>query len=186
MSTETTVAVIAAAIALLSMGAAFWQANQARRQTDLQLRALHDAAQPYVWVDIRPDERDASFFHLILKNEGPTVAENVHITIDPPLPPSWGESIGKDAIGPRQQHFSAIPPGRQMFWQLGLSHAIVAADTAKKFTVTINADGPYGPISPYTYQLDIDQYTHNHKYAPGSLSGITQAIEKLATAVEKK
>jgi len=182
VSAETTVAVIAAVIAVFSMGAAIAQANQSRRQTNLQQRTLEDAAQPYIWVDIRPDERNASFFHLILKNEGPTVAQNVHVTIDPPLPTNWGRG---EPIGPRHQDFSSIPPGRHMVWNLGLTHEIVNADTVKEFAITISADGPHGPVVPYTYKLDLDQYKYNTMFVPGTLSAITKSIDNLTKAIKK-
>lgn len=182
MSAETTVAVIAAFIAVFSMIAAIVQSNQARRQTSLQQRALEDAAQPYIWVDIRPDERNASFFHLILKNEGPTVAQNVRVTINPPLPTNWGHG---EPIGPRHQDFSSIPPGRRMIWNLGVTHEIVNSDTVKEFTITIAADGPHGPVLPYTYKLNIDQYKYNSMFAPGTLSAISKSIDNLTTATKK-
>ena len=182
MRTETTIAVVAAIIAMSSMIAAFWQAGNARRQTNLQQQMIKDAAEPYVWVDIRPDDRDADFFHLILKNEGPTVAEDVHIAIDPPLPEAWRPS---GSVGPQYSDFASLPPGRTMVWNLGLASEIVATDTERRFDVTITASGPYGPLAPRTYRLDLSRYNGHVRRAPGTLSGIAKAIDDLTKQVKK-
>lgn len=182
MSLETIIAVVAAIIALSSMIAAFWQAGSARRQTNLQQRIIEDAAQPYVWVDIRPDDRDAAFFHLIIKNEGPTVAKNVHVVIDPPLPETWRSS---GPVGPRESDFASIPPGRTMIWNLGLANDIVDTDTERQFDITISAEGPYGPIPPHTYRLDLTRYNGHVRRAPGTLSGVTKAIGDLTKQVKQ-
>ncbi|RZL21842.1 MAG: hypothetical protein EOP31_26540 [Rhodococcus sp. (in: high G+C Gram-positive bacteria)] len=183
MEPETAVTVVAAIIALASMIAAFWQAGSARRQTNLQQRALEDASQPYVWADIRPDDRNASFFHLILKNEGPTVAEHVRVVIDPPLPDSWRQS---GAVGPRHTDFASLPPGRTMIWNLGPTHEIVNSDTAKQFDITISAKGPFGQVLPHTYRLDLNQYTHNAMRSPGTLAGVTTALDNLTKQIKTK
>lgn len=188
MSAETWIAIGAAAIALLSMSAAFWQAQSAREQAKsarhqaaLQKRALEDAAQPYVWMDIRPDDRDASFFHMILKNEGPTIAENVRVVVDPPLPASWRPT---GVVGPTEQAFAALPPGRRMIWNLGLASEIVEADSVKEFDVTISVTGPHGEVPAHTYTLDLSPYGSNAKYALGTLSAVTRAISDLTKEVK--
>lgn len=168
-------------IALLSMGAAFWQAQIAREQASLQRRVLEDGAQPYVWVDIRPDTRDASFFHLILQNEGPTVAEDVRVDIDPPLPASWRPH---GVVGPTGQSFAALPPGRSMIWNIGLASDIVGAETGKQFEVTISATGPYGEVPSHTYTLDLSTYDRNARYAHGTLSAVTNAIGELTEEIK--
>lgn len=182
MSIEITTAVVAAVIALLSMGAATWQAASARRQTNLQQRMLEEAAQPYVWVDIRPDDRDAAFFHLVLRNEGPTVAEDVYISIDPPLPSVWRPSR---PVGPSGTDFSSIPPGRTMVWNLGVASEIIGTKTAKKFNITVSAKGPYGDVPPHTYRIDLAQYDGHAMRAQGTLSGVTRAISELTKQVKK-
>ena len=164
------------------MIAAFWQAGSARRQTKLQQRMIEDAAQPYVWVDIRPDDRDATFFHLLLKNEGPTVAEDVRVVINPPLPDSWRPS---GSVGPRESDFASLPPGRIMIWNLGLASDIVATDTVRKFDITVSARGPYGQIPPHTYRLDLTLYNGHVQRAPGTLSGVAKAIDNLTKQVKQ-
>lgn len=182
MSTESTVAVVAAVIALFSMGAAIWQAASARRQTNLQQRIIEDAAQPYVWVDIRPDDRDAAFFHLILKNEGPTVAENVSVSFNPSLPEVWRPSR---QVGPNGTDFASVPPGRTMIWNLGSTVDIIGKKTAMQFDITVSAKGPYGDVPPRTYRIDVAQYDGHAMRAPGTLSGVTRAIAELTKQVKE-
>ncbi len=77
-------AVIVAAAALyftgLSARAAGRAAAAAEEQSKIQRQLRIDAAQPYVWVDVRPDEA-GTLLNLVIGNSGPTVATNVHIRI---------------------------------------------------------------------------------------------------------
>lgn len=183
MSAESTVAVVAAVIASFSMGAAMWQASSARRQTNLQQRIIEDAAQPYVWADIRPDDRDAAFFHLILKNEGPTVAENVQVSFNPTLPEAWRPSR---RVGPSGTEFASVPPGRTMIWNLGSVTDVMSKKTAMQFDITVSTKGPYGDVPARTYRIDLTQYDGHAMRAPGTLSGVTRAIADLTKRIEKK
>lgn len=73
-----------------------------------------------------------------------------------------------------------------MLWALGTAVDIMQAETAKQFDITISAEGPYGPITPYNYRIDLEKYRLNARYAPGNLSGVTSAIQKLTATIEKK
>lgn len=58
MSAETISAVAAVVAAVIACGALYFtgvQARTAMRQTELQRKIHEDAAQPYVWADIRVD-----------------------------------------------------------------------------------------------------------------------------------
>ncbi len=78
-----------------------------------------DAAQPYVWADIRPHAQHASFMMLILKNEGPTVATDVSLKINPGLPSEWARNEDHEKFA-SMRCFDSLPPGRMMQWNLGL------------------------------------------------------------------
>src|ERR1039457_6502232 len=41
---------------------------------------------PYVWVDVRADDATGTLVNLVIGNSGPTVATNLRVRIDPPLP----------------------------------------------------------------------------------------------------
>jgi hypothetical protein len=61
-------------------------ARAAETQTQLQQQLRLDAAQPFVWIDIRPDQTVGTLFNLVVGNSGQTTASNVHIKVNPPLP----------------------------------------------------------------------------------------------------
>ena len=89
----TWIAIFAALIALAALyfnwqstQAALRAAHAAEEQTKIQLRI--DAAQPYVWVDIRSDDAQGTRLNLVMGNSGPTVAEKVRVKVSPPLPAS--------------------------------------------------------------------------------------------------
>ncbi len=84
------VAVAAAVIALAavwysrrSAGAADRSAVAVEEQTAIQRQIRIDAAQPYVWADVRSDDESGVLLNLVVGNSGPTVATNVRIKIDP-------------------------------------------------------------------------------------------------------
>ncbi len=70
LDASAVVALVAAAISLAALVASAHQArsarlqarsatdqvNEARAQTELQRQIQRDAAQPYIWVDVRPDD----------------------------------------------------------------------------------------------------------------------------------
>jgi hypothetical protein len=93
VNAETWVAVAAALIAAAALyfnwrstRAAGRAARAAEEQTKVQQQLRIDAAQPYVWVDVRPDDATATLLNLVIGNSGPTVAVNVRVRVDPPLP----------------------------------------------------------------------------------------------------
>jgi hypothetical protein len=89
-------AIAAAAAALAAIAALYYNQRSARaaeraagaaeEQSRIQRQLRVDAAQPYVWVDVQPDEVTSVILNLVIGNSGPTVATNVRVLIDPPLP----------------------------------------------------------------------------------------------------
>lgn len=163
-----------------SAGAAERGAVAAEQQSEIQLQLRKDAAQPYVWIDVRPDDVTGVLLNLVIGNSGPTIAQNVRATIDPPL-----EAIDqlKDRTETAQellaQGISSLPPGRTLVWPLGQGFNILKGNSPKKHTVIVTADGPFGPVPPLTYVLDLmDWKGHMHRPA-GSLYLLTKAVENL-------
>ncbi|WJJ14470.1 hypothetical protein P9990_25075 (plasmid) [Prescottella equi] len=189
MSAETISAVAAAAAAVIACGALYFtgvQARTAKRQTELQRRISEDAAQPYVWADFRLDPRHGQLFQFVVKNEGPTVATDVQLHIDPPLQADWMLGGSEKKQGPHEQgyRFSSLPPGREMVWNLASVFDFKESTDHKKFTVKIEVNGPYGPVE-HTYILNIDDYRSGAATAPGTLLGIQRAVEKITTTLDK-
>jgi len=156
------VAVVAAGIALLAAAAAWLearhakrQADAAERQTELQERVHRDAHQPYVWADIRVDSTQGSILRLVVRNEGPTVAEEVRITFDPPLQTTRSIHTDVDRAQERlSQGLRALPPGREMAWYLAMGRELSskndADDVPHEYTVKITGRGPFGDL-PVVY-----------------------------------
>lgn len=129
-------AIFAAVVALVALFFTGMSAISANTQTKIQRQLRIDAAQPYVWADIRPDESVGVILNVVVGNSGPTVATNVRVTVDPPLPriDQFNERI--DRVEHRlAEGLKSLAPGRQLRWPLGQGFALV------------NKDGPYAGSS---------------------------------------
>jgi hypothetical protein len=173
------VAAIIAAIALwytrLATRAAQRQVAAAEDQTQLQRQLRIDAAQPYVWIDIRPSDEHAQLLVLYLGNSGPTVATDVRVTFDPAIQ-LGGRHV--EATEQLTRGILALPPGRVMHWQLGVSNQQVPAASPDGYLVRITGDGPFGPLDPLEYLLDVAAFGFTLGTASGTLHGVAVAIEK--------
>ncbi|MGY5036044.1 hypothetical protein ACWC9U_35610 [Streptomyces sp. 900116325] len=183
---STAAAVVAALIALAALYFARTQAKSAERQTSLQQKMREDAAQPYVWADIRPHQEHGQLFQLLLKNEGPTVAVDVAVRFDPPLK-GWrdpGRQCGPATDENSVARFKALPPGRTMIWHLGTTHEALKQGPTR-YEVTVDGTGPSGRIEQLRYVIDLAEYTWAATTVPGSLFGIAASIDKATSQLEK-
>jgi hypothetical protein len=173
----------AAAIALVALFFTWRQVKVADEQTEMQRQVGRDAVQPYVWADIRLHEQHGQFLMLVLKNEGPTVAKTVTLSFDPPLPQEWrqGRSVGPvTPTRPGLAEFKALPPGRVMQWHLGVHTDIFytqSSTTPTRFTVTIEATGPSGPVDTLSYVIDVGEYLSAAITVPGTPLSIAKEIK---------
>jgi len=182
------IAVVAVVVAVLQARSAKSQADAARvqadaalRQTELQERVHRDSTLPYVWVDFRLDEAQGSLVYLVVRNEGPTVAEEVQIYFEPAL---QGAGVNKDFNALQRRltnRLRSLPPGREMRWHFAVGHVLFGeANTAPlKYKVTVNGQGPYGDLPELTYFLDLDDLREVAAPRGGSLSEVTKAIKSL-------
>jgi hypothetical protein len=159
-------------------------ARAAEEQTKIQQQLRIDAAQPYVWVDIRPDEA-GTLLNLVIGNGGPTVATNVRVRIEPPLPAIDQLRDRADAAQARlADGIRLLAPGRTFTWPLGQGFNLITQSGPQAHTFTVNADGPFGPMPPLTYIIDLADLrgTLNR---PSALHQLTKAVEDLAGKVGK-
>lgn len=185
-------AAIAAAVAALAAIAALYYnyksaraaeraAGAAEEQSQIQRQLRIDAAQPYVWVDVRPDEVTSVILNLVIGNSGPTVATNVRVMIDPPLPAI--EQL-RDRAQTAQELLAdgikSLPPGRTLVWPLGQGFNILAGDGPHVHIFTIEAEGPFGSLPSQAYPLDLSDWRGAMHRPAGSLHEVARAIEKLA------
>ncbi len=176
------IAAVSALVALVALYFTRQQVRLAQRQTALQEKVREDQAQPYVWADIRQDDRQMHLMKFVLHNEGPTVATDVRVTFDPPLP-----RLLLDRQHQAVYTMIGMPPGRHVEWNLGASPDwIQNPDISKRFTVTVEAEGPYGPVEPLRYELDVDEYRQASASPPGNLYGVAKALTDLTTALKKR
>jgi hypothetical protein len=194
VSGETWLAIVAALIAAAALyfnwqstRAAVRAARAAEAQTAIQQQLREDAAQPYVWVDLRPDESQGRMLNLVVGNSGPTVAEKVRIKIDPNLPSTADlRELAEGARTLLSDGIESLPPGRTLMWPLGAASKVFndSGPNAYKFTVT--ARGPFGPVPALTYIVDITDWWKSLDEPPGSLHQLTLAVKDLGKKISKQ
>jgi hypothetical protein len=188
----TWVAIAAALIAVVavyfnaqSSRAAVRAARAAEVQTKIQEQLRIDAAQPYVWVDVRPDDVTGRLLNLVIGNSGPTTATNVRIRVDPPLPAIDQLQERAEAAQARlAEGISSLPPGRILSWPLGQGFNLIKHTGPQAHTFTVSADGPFEPVEPLTYTIDLADLRGTLD-RPSALHQLTQAVEDLASKLGK-
>lgn len=178
---ETWVAFGAAAVALVALYFTGIAAKAARDQTKIQRQLRIDAAQPYVWADIRPETGSGGLLRLEVGNSGPTVATNVRVTTDLPLPAA-GQRFEEKARAVERRladGIESLAPGHVLAWSLGVAHEVVAAEGNPPCVFTINAHGPFGALETLTYAVNLDDIRQTDDRAQGNLHLVKQSIDKL-------
>ncbi|MCU1591676.1 MAG: hypothetical protein JWP11_2932 [Frankiales bacterium] len=184
MDASAWVGAAGALVALIALYFTRQQVKHAKEQTGLQREMHRDAAQPYVWADIRPDLEQGYVLELVVRNDGPTVATQVRVTFDHPLP----NDFAAPGAEPRAAYsVASMPPGRELRWYLkGGPEWFDSKQTPRTFQVTVECLGPFGPAPTLRYQLDINDFGDVQSPGAGSLKAVTKAIDGLAKAVAKK
>ena len=178
MHIGTWVSVVAAAISLAALYFT-WQ------QTRIQRQVRIDAAQPYVWADVRPDDKVGTIMNLLVGNTGPTVARNVRVTVDPPLPSiEQLRERAETATGMLGSGLRSIPPGRQLSWPLGQGFSIIGKSGPQAHTITVTADGPFGPVPPLIYVVDLADWRGSVHRPAGSLHELTKAVTDIGKRID--
>ncbi len=160
------------------------QADAAVEQTEIQRQMHRDAAQPYIWVDVRADPSQGSTLVLIVGNTGQTTATNVRVVFDPPLP--MGEN-GRPRVDEAQWRLrngiKAIAPGSELWWSVGLAWEVITQKDTQPYRVTIDADGPFGPLETNTYTIDLADRSASRDEPDGTLHRLTKAVTAAGATV---
>jgi hypothetical protein len=124
-----------------------------------------------------------------VKNDGPTVASNVSVSIDPPFPQEWARD-GDEGRFLSRRRFAALPPGRVMQWNLGIPQQLLPspelpANGDGRFTITIRFDGPKGPADTLSYIVDLSEYRRTAKTTPGTAMTIAKSVNDSSKALTK-
>lgn len=174
-------ACIAAIAAVVALAITWIAAKAARDQTRIQRQLREDAAQPYIWADVQPDDQSGVIMVLVIGNSGPTIATNVKVKIEPPFPniPQLGEAeTGQQRLA---EGLRSLPPGRTMRWWLGQGFNLLKPEGPQVHQITINGDRPFGPIPELRYDVDLSEYRGQDPSPKGNLHLLTKAVEKLAS-----
>lgn len=161
------------------------QVEVAREQTRLQRELTDEAAQPYVWADIQPDMKQGMILDLVVGNNGPTVATDVKVTFDAPLPLS--ADVRKDSEPLLQTLASGLrsmAPGREIRWHLGTGPDLLSEDVPQLVCIKVDAHGPHGPLPTLEVPVDISQWRQSKDSPDGSLHLVRKSIQDLAKAVD--
>lgn len=160
------------------------QVAAAREQTQLQRELAREALQPYVWADIQPDMQQGTLMQVVVGNNGPTVARNVRVTFDPPLPAGQRQS---DKIESVQRVLASglrsLAPKRVIQWTLGAGFDLLSSEEPQVRTVRVEGDGPHGPLPVLEVQIDISEWRQAKDAPDGSLHHVRGAIKDLTEAV---
>ena len=187
MNAQTWVAIAAAIIALIALyfnaqytRAADRAARSAEAQTNIQQQLRIDAAQPYVWVDVRPDDVTGTLLNLVIGNSGPTVATNVRVQIEPSLPAidQLRERI-QAAQARLADGIRSLAPGRTIAWPLGQGFNLLNAGGPQVHTFTVTADGPFGAVPSQTYIIDLADLRESLN-RPAPLHKLAEVVEELS------
>jgi hypothetical protein len=160
-------------------------ANAAEEQTRIQQQLRQDAAQPYVWADVRPDQEHGVLLELVVGNSGPTFATNVRVRIEPPLPSIDQLEGAKRAQEHLVEGLSSLPPGRTLRWWLGQGWNLIPKEGRAVHRFTITADGPFGAVPELSYDLDLAEFRDQEARGQGSLKGLTDAVVELTKPVKE-
>jgi hypothetical protein len=181
-------ALIALYFAWRSARASLRSAHAAEEQTKIQRQLRIDAAQPYVWVDIRADHAQGTRLNLVVGNSGPTVAEKVRVKVDPALPASdqYREGV-KIAQAILTEGIESLPPGRTLVWALGMAFDLMKdGKVPQSYKFTVTANGPFGQVPALTYIVDMGNWRESQDQPDGSLFQLTKAVEKLTKQITQQ
>jgi hypothetical protein len=185
MKPEAWIALVAALIALGAFLYGARAANAAKEQTAIQRQLRIDAAQPYVWVDLRPDDEQGGLLMLVVGNSGPTVATDVRVTFSPPLVVT--PNSGEEAQHKLSDGLASLPPGRTMAWIIGVAWQVIPSVAPPGgCQARILATGPFGPLEPLEYVIDVEDLRHTRGRPPGTLHGVASAINTLTKAITEE
>jgi hypothetical protein len=172
---------VIALVALFFTGLA---AKAAVDQTKIQRQLRIDAAQPYVWADLREDKIRGTMVLLVLGNSGPTVATDIKVTITPEL---RATSMNAEKVQRVQERlangFQSLAPGREVSWSLGVGFEILEKEGGRSYSFKVEAMGPFGPLEPLTYVVDMDDWRSMRDNPSGDLHQLTKSIDKVAVGV---
>ncbi|MYT20008.1 hypothetical protein GTW69_06855 [Streptomyces sp. SID7760] len=143
------------------VGAANRQVDAAMRQVEIAERAHREAAEPYVVVDIRPRTPGSELLTLTIENIGSTLARAVQIAISPPLRSSLGSEHERGLAAVLSQPIAHLPPRSVLKYTLDTGSGLFGDESIPRvYSVSVEAEGPYGPVGTLNYVIDLNVISH--------------------------
>jgi hypothetical protein len=158
------------------------QVRYAAKQLEFAEQIQRDQAQPYVFVDLRPDERDPVLMMLMIENLGRTVARDVRVAFDPPLRSKTFSQISDLRV--LREGVAALPPGRRLSWFFESSFEIFDPNLPGKYTVTVDAVGPFGPLDQLVYDIDLSALEHSEARSRAQLKDVVDQLRRVSEALD--
>ncbi|MFE4417698.1 hypothetical protein [Streptomyces sp. NPDC056817] len=190
---QTVIAIIALALSIISAVVTFVyshkQTKAAARANALTERAQREQSEPYVVADIRERVPGSELLVFVIENTGPTMARDVQLTVDPPLQSSLGDDTAAELNAAVTRRISVLPPKRQLIFLMDVGHGLFSSDAPRLYTVRIESSGPFGPIEPLTYTIDLDVLKHallNRESLEWSTHVMAEEAKKARKAHEKQ
>jgi hypothetical protein len=148
------------------------------QQLEYAERVRREQARPVVFADLRPAADQPELLVLVVRNEGPALARNVRVSLDPPL-----------KFDPTQEpltewRFSALPPGTEMTRPLTSGRIFYNEGIERsRQRVTVEGEDLYGPLEVLSYDLDLAALGAVASYGK-TLHHVAKALEKIAKNTE--
>lgn len=187
------IALGAVVVSVLAAVVSIWQARIAKGAADEQLklseRIHREQNEPYVVVDIGPDQVGSALFVLSIHNTGPTMARNVRIEVSPELE-STHSSLTPRLARALARTIPVLPPGRRLAFAFDTGRRF-DADLPMQFEFTVHADGPEGPVETLKYTVDLEVLAESligewpMKRLEGHLKDIEKSLSAVADAYQK-
>lgn len=121
---------------------------------------------------------------VVVGNSGPTVARNIRVLFDPPLPTGQQHSDKAEKVQSTLSNgLHSLTPNRVLRWTLGVGYDLLSSDESQLRSVRIDAEGPHGPLPTLEMGIDISEWRHARDAPDGSLHHVRGAIKDLTKAV---
>jgi hypothetical protein len=132
------------------------QVLAAQEQVEIQRQIRIDGLQPQVWVDFQLVGYQERLLNLTVGNNGPSIARNVRVVVDPPIKPI--EELRERfeiALSALNDGLPSLTPGRKLTWPIGQTFNVITDADSQRHSFMLTADGPFGPIDPIEFTIDL-------------------------------
>ncbi|MFJ8720951.1 hypothetical protein [Streptomyces sp. NPDC093269] len=165
------------------------QTKAAARANALTERAQREQSEPYVIADIRERVPGSQLLAFVIENTGPTMARDVELTINPPLQTTLGDETAAKLNEAVTRKIPVLPPRRQLMFLMDVGNKLFNSDLPRLYTVIIKSAGPFGPVEPLTYTIDLDVLKNtllNRESLEWSTHIMAEEAQKARKAQEKQ